>query len=177
MPPNPYVDPQTIHNPATGTAPPASWGDGVRDALEALVRAPKARVARETDLVLAATTLTPVPWTVTRHQQAGNLIWTAANPTRLVAPWDGVYHYATHVTFPFIAASYAGLFPRVNGVTYVNDNYKPAGTVVGPSLEVADDLSLVAGDYLEVVAYAGAACTVIGSAVSMGASMHWVGLL
>ena len=27
----PYVDPQTVHNPTTGTSPPASWGDTVRD--------------------------------------------------------------------------------------------------------------------------------------------------
>lgn len=26
-----YTDPQTVHNPATGTSPPAAWGDTVRD--------------------------------------------------------------------------------------------------------------------------------------------------
>lgn len=29
-----YVDLNTIHNPATGTSPPASWGDAVRDNFE-----------------------------------------------------------------------------------------------------------------------------------------------
>ena len=30
----PYVDLNTIHNPVTGAAPPASWGDAVRDNFE-----------------------------------------------------------------------------------------------------------------------------------------------
>lgn len=36
----PYVDPQIVHDPSTGAAPPAAWGDAVRDGLEFLARRP-----------------------------------------------------------------------------------------------------------------------------------------
>ena len=36
MPSGTYTDPQTVHNPATGTSPPATWGDTVRDDLQYL---------------------------------------------------------------------------------------------------------------------------------------------
>ena len=44
----PYVDPNTIHNPATGTTPPASWGDTVRDNLEHLIEPPGVKAMRFT---------------------------------------------------------------------------------------------------------------------------------
>jgi hypothetical protein len=36
----PYVDPNTVHNPATGTVAPAAWGDTIRDDLEFLIDPP-----------------------------------------------------------------------------------------------------------------------------------------
>lgn len=41
-----YVDLNTIHNPATGTAPPATWGDQVRDNFETLNA--RGKIARAT---------------------------------------------------------------------------------------------------------------------------------
>jgi len=45
----PYSDPNLIHNPATGTSPPASWGDKIRDNLEFLVDPPRAKAMRTSD--------------------------------------------------------------------------------------------------------------------------------
>lgn len=43
MPPTSYVDLNTIHDPATGTAAPAAWGDAVRDDLQFLYNRPGVR--------------------------------------------------------------------------------------------------------------------------------------
>jgi len=40
----PYVDLNTIHNPATGTVPPAAWGDQTRDNFEFLIDPPACSV-------------------------------------------------------------------------------------------------------------------------------------
>jgi hypothetical protein len=40
----PYVDLNTIHNPATGTVAPATWGDQTRDNLEFLIDPPACSV-------------------------------------------------------------------------------------------------------------------------------------
>jgi hypothetical protein len=54
----PYVDTQTIHNPATGTVAPATWGDQVRDNLEFLVDPPVCSISDTSAAV--ASGLTPV---------------------------------------------------------------------------------------------------------------------
>lgn len=40
-----YADLNTLHNPATGTIPPASWGDQVRDNDEFLIATPQCTIA------------------------------------------------------------------------------------------------------------------------------------
>lgn len=53
----PYVDLNTIHNPATGTVPPATWGDQVRDNDEFLVDPPACSVMHSTTQTTVHNTL------------------------------------------------------------------------------------------------------------------------
>lgn len=58
-----YVDPQSIHNPTVGTAPPAAWGDAVRDGLEFVARPPGCVAFRGTSQTITNLTLTSLEFT------------------------------------------------------------------------------------------------------------------
>ena len=52
----PYTDPQTIHNPATGTVAPATWGDILRENSEFLIDPPACSVTHSTTQSIATAT-------------------------------------------------------------------------------------------------------------------------
>ena len=56
----PYVDPQSVHNPATGTAPPAAWGDTMRDCVEMATKMPSACMTVTASQNLASGTTTAI---------------------------------------------------------------------------------------------------------------------
>lgn len=53
-----YIDPNTVHNPSTGSVAPAAWGDVIRDDLEALADPPQCSVSASTSQLIATNTLT-----------------------------------------------------------------------------------------------------------------------
>ena len=84
-----YVDLNTIHNPATGTIPPASWGDAIRDNFVSLY--PEGvvvkRIANQT---IPNNTETAIIWTDVRTNV--DSMWEGVtNPTRITFLRNGIY--------------------------------------------------------------------------------------
>jgi hypothetical protein len=82
----PYVDPNIVHVPATGAAPPASWGNTVRDGLEFLVNPPGCVVRRDSDQALAANTQVDVLFTDADLRDTDNFHDTSTNSELIVIP-------------------------------------------------------------------------------------------
>ena len=84
----PYIDPEIIHTPATGTAPPASWGGVVRDNLEFLARIPGCVVDRSATMNLpnGAGTWTSVPFTAADLRDTDNYHSTTTDPEKIIIP-------------------------------------------------------------------------------------------
>lgn len=80
-----YVDLNTIHNPTSGTIPPASWGDQIRDNLEFLVDPPAVSAYHSAAVTLTDDTLTKM---VADSELFDNASWhsTSSNTSRLTAP-------------------------------------------------------------------------------------------
>lgn len=100
-----YTDLNTIHDPADGTTPPASWGDQVRDNLERAVKPYCARVRRTAVFSTANAASVAIPWSVKDYDTSpsGNL-WVPGSPDRFTVPIEGVWRatfnaqYAVNVT-------------------------------------------------------------------------------
>lgn len=94
----PYVDPNTIHNPATGTVAPAAWGDVIRDDLEFLVDPPAASVFNSAAVSVADNTLT----TLNANSELFDndaMHSTSVNTSRLTAQTAGRYLITARVNF------------------------------------------------------------------------------
>lgn len=88
-----FVDPNAVHNPATGTAAPAAWGDTVRDSLFAVQNVPLVRVHRTTTMSITTATETPVLFDTELIDTHG-MHSTAALTDRLTVPtgWAGYWN-------------------------------------------------------------------------------------
>lgn len=148
----PYVDLNTIHNPSTGTAPPASWGDAVRDNFEHFNGL----------LDLDQWTTPPVPTITqsvgvsktivhTRYVKDGRLVvgqyaftisssGTASNAITVTAPVNAAiagnvpvgvaYHYNGSINIPlFVVMSAVGTFSFISSCQPMGGFY---GTAVTP---------------------------------------------
>ena len=85
-----YVEPTTVHNPTTGQAIPAAWGDVIRDDLDAIYNGPLVQLTKAAVQsiatgagLVAATFDTEVDDTDTMHA--------AGNPTRITLTKAGWY--------------------------------------------------------------------------------------
>lgn len=94
----PYVDPNTIHDPVTGTVAPAAWGDVVRDDLEFLVDPPAASVFNNAAVSVANDTLTTLN-ADSENFDNDAIHSTVTNPSRLTAQTAGRYEFTARVNF------------------------------------------------------------------------------
>lgn len=148
----PYVDPQTIHNPTTATIAPASWGDGVRDALQYLSGGfPHASIKETTAQSIAHNTAVDLT-SDEEDSDIGGLHSTSSNTARLTVPASegGLYRISATVTFAANATGYRTLALAVNGVTgYTLQNLDPVQTGgVTTTMNGSRSLILAAGDYV-----------------------------
>lgn len=97
-----YVDLNTLHNPATNVAAPASWGDQVRDNDEALAKPYRCRVRRTTAHPVGSSTPTYVVWDTQDYDTSplGDL-WTPGGGTndRFIIPVAGVWSFKFNALF------------------------------------------------------------------------------
>lgn len=149
----PYADPQSTHNPATGTIAPAAWGDAVRDALEYLARnRPHCRVYRTTNQSIANTTTTALTFDAERVD-VGGMHSTSSNTGRITIPTGegGFYIIGANVQFAINGTGYRQLSLRLNGSTLIGTKSILATTgIAATNLAIEVAYQFAAGDYIEV---------------------------
>jgi hypothetical protein len=149
-----YADPQSTHNPATGTVAPATWGDAVRDALEYLARnKPHCHVYNASSISLTSGVATALTFD-TERVDVGGLHSTAVNTGRITIPAGegGFYLIGGTCEFASNATGIRGLDIRLNGATYIARTKNLASSGGAHYAEVATLYQLAATDYVELVA-------------------------
>ena len=172
----PYVDPQTVHNPTTGTSPPASWGDTVRDNQQLFSAPPSVKAVRTAVQSLAHNSYTALAFNAADAWDTDAFHSTTSNNTRVTIPsgLGGKYHLIASVTFAAGADSTRLVQIRLNGATVIGLLQATNGVAVGAfGASVPIMYQLAAGDYVEVICYqySTAALNITGSF-----SAHWVSL-
>ena len=171
----PYVDPQTVHNPTTGTSPPASWGDTVRDNQQLFSAPPSVKAVRTAVQSLANNTDTALAFTAADAWDTDSFHSTTTNNTRITIPagLGGKYHLIGSVTFATAADSQRVVKIRLNGSTEIGLLNATGIGLGGWSCSVPIMYALAAGDYVELVCYqfSGVALNITGTF-----SAHWVSL-
>jgi hypothetical protein len=118
-----YVKPSSIHNPATGTAAPATWGDGVNASLDLL--APNACVVRRA-AVQSVNDSSATLITFDTEDIDDNGFYAAGSPTKITLPRKGIYLFDVRVQFASDADGYRVVtMPRGGGAADITVNVPP----------------------------------------------------
>ena len=142
-----YVDPNTIHNPATSSVAPASWGDTVRDDLEWLVDRPGCAVYNSATQNVNTSSNT-VLTADSELYDLDSMHSTVSNTSRITATTAGKYRIAALVEWDTDATGRREAELLVNGSTV--HTLVTATAVSGLTLNGSKILTLAAGDYVEV---------------------------
>jgi len=152
----PYVDPQTVHNPLTGTSPPAAWGDAVRDAIEYLARPAGCVVATSSGTNALTATWTSVLFNGTDERDTDGMHSPSVNNDQIVIPTGlgGWWAFAGSVT---VAANATGIrMARISvngGDTMRTAAFQTPATGLGAVVPIVGELLLAAGDVVRMQAY------------------------
>lgn len=165
----PFVDPQSLHNPATGTSPPASWGDAVRDGVVFCATPPSCRANRTTTQSIADLTATAVSFTAADSWDTDGFHSTVSNQSRLTVPsgLGGKYLIVASVPWANHTTGWRDLTIRANGSTGLDSTRVGSGVANPyPISTITTIQQLAAGTYVEVTAWqnSGAALDVLAGA-------------
>ena len=171
----PYIDPQTVHNPATGTSPPASWGDTVRDNQQLFSTPPSVKAVRTAVQSLANATFSPMAFTAADEWDTDSFHSTTVNNTRITVPsgLGGTYHLTGNLTYDLGPSSQRFFSIKLNGSADIGvSNYNPAG-VNGHVSTISLLYKLAAGDYIELSCFqsSGVALNITGSLSALWVSL------
>lgn len=182
-----YSDPQTTHNPATGTSPPAAWGDAVRDDIVWLAgdatsggSKPMCRVYHNADQNVATATWTSLALNSERYD-VGSMHSTVTNNSRITIPsgGGGVYHVFASVRFATNATGIRAVRLWLNGATSIGQRNNSATSTDPCHLGISVDYKFAAADYIEVQVYQASGGTLAMTSTSAEApefGCHWVGV-
>lgn len=153
----PYVDPQTIHNPAAGGKPPATWGDTVRDDLEFLSRPPSCKVTRSTVQVITHNTEMAIVFdaaNASENWDTDGFHSPSTNPARLTVPagLGGRYVVQGYGIWESNTAGNRQLYIRKNGSSNVATAFTDSAAGIA-RFSVDTEIALSAGDYVDLVAW------------------------
>lgn len=152
----PYVDPNTVHNPATGSVAPAAWGDVVRDNFEFLADPPQCSVRASAPQTITNNTLT-VLTANTEFYDTDAMHSTVSNTSRITVQTAGRYsveacvNWATGTTF--IEGEDARLLNfLVDGTTGFNVAQQPAvnSDTFSTAMSGIRSITLAVGQFVEV---------------------------
>lgn len=145
----PYVDVQTIHNPATGLVAPAAWGDGVRDNLEFLIAPPLCSAFGTAPQSIPNDTATAMA-AGGENFDTDAMHSTVTNNSRVTFQTAGRYEVGVAVLWASNATGRRAVDLRVNGTTTYNLDGRMTVTT-GNSMAVTGSrlLTVAAGDYVE----------------------------
>ena len=152
----PFVDPQSLHNPATGTSPPASWGDAVRDGVVFCATPPSCRANRTTTQSIADLTATAVSFTAADSWDTDGFHSTVSNQSRLTVPsgLGGKYLIVASVPWANHTTGWRDLTIRANGSTGLDSTRVGSGVANPyPISTITTIQQLAAGTYVEVVVW------------------------
>jgi hypothetical protein len=146
-----YVDPNTIHNPTTGSVAPAAWGDVVRDDLEFLIDPP---VCSLSGAATSAANLTIVTLTCNTEIFDNDAMHsTVTNPTRITAQTAGRYDITAVVRYDFTAGGGGRLLQFFHNATTQYNVAQVASTTVASRDTIISGgrkIVMAAGDFVEV---------------------------
>jgi hypothetical protein len=145
----PYVDPNTIHNPATGTIAPAAWGDVLRDDLEFLIDPPACDVFNSSAVSVNNATETILNADSERFDNDA-MHSTASNTSRITIQTAGRYYVRAAVGFAGDADGNRRITFLINGTTASIRLDQGPGTSGSIILGAFGDFILSAADFIEV---------------------------
>ena len=149
----PYVDPQTVHNPATGTVAPATWGDTVRDDLEFLIDPPACSVFNSAAVSVTTGTTFTIMNANSENFDNDGMHSTVSNTSRITAQTAGRYLCLATATYASGTTGFRGLAFLHQGTTKFGEvQISPAAGGVGTAVTTAATRVLTAGQYVEVEA-------------------------
>jgi hypothetical protein len=146
----PYVDVQTIHNPATGAVAPAAWGDGVRDNQEFFIDPPTCSVYNSAAVSVANSS----PTILNANSELFDndaLHSTVTNPSRVTAQTAGRYLLTSSAQFAANATGIRQIEFLLNGASILASVSRALPPGVGSDAFVKTFIAVVlaAGDYVE----------------------------
>jgi hypothetical protein len=149
----PYIDTNTIHNPATGTAIPAAWGDQVRDNLEFLVDSPVCSIS-DTSTTVNSATLVVLGATATENFDNDAMHSNVTNRSRITIQTSGRYLFLGNAYTDSFTGTLHAFFRisfRIDGTTAVGGTQLKNSTATeAVRLTAARSLVLTAGQYVEM---------------------------
>lgn len=147
-----YIDPNTIHNPATGTVAPATWGDVIRDDLEFLIDPPTCSVFDAGGQTVTNDTITSLS-ADSENFDNDAMHSTVTNTGRITVQTAGRYEFYARVNFQAnsTAAKRRVIQLRKNGTTTFTVMSVP-NVEDGNSQTISGALkdTMGVGDYYEV---------------------------
>lgn len=143
----PYVDPNTVHNPSTGTVAPAAWGDVVRDDLEFLIDPPACSVFNSGNQSVPTATVTVLTANSEFFDNDG-MHSTVTNNSRITAQTAGRYLTMSAVSFATGTGSRTVSF-LLNGSSTLNAILLPAVSGNVTRVVALRLITLAAGEYVE----------------------------
>lgn len=163
-----FVDPNTIHNPATGTIAPASWGDNVRDNLVYFYDTPHAKCINSGSIAATTATLTAVTFS-TEEVDTDAIHSTSANTSRFTCQTAGRYRFNGAIHWENNATGYRLAQVRLNGVggTILDESYLPSVSANSEAtVRVCGSYVLAVADYIELYGLqsSGGNLNILGSA-------------
>ena len=168
----PFVDPQSLHNPATGTSPPASWGDAVRDGVVFCATPPSCRANRTATQSIADITATAVSFTAADSWDTDSFHSTVSNQSRLTVPsgLGGKYLIVASANWANNSTGWRDLSIRANGSTNLAAARVGTGTANPYAISTITTVEqLAAGTYIEVTIWqnSGAALDITAANVTI----------
>jgi hypothetical protein len=148
-----YVDPNTIHNPATGTAIPAAWGDQVRDNLESHEDPPVCSIS-DSAVTVNSATLVVLGATGTENFDNDAMHSNVTNRSRITIQTAGRYLFLGNAftdSFTGTLHAFVRISFRIDGTTAVGGTQLKNSTATeAVRLTAARSLVLTAGQYVEM---------------------------
>jgi hypothetical protein len=148
-----FVDPQTVHNPAAGGKPPASWGDTVRDGLVALAAPPGCVISRTAVQSFTSGTEAAVTFTATDTRDTDAFHTASSDTVTVPTGFGGLYLLTATAVYAAHATGYRMMRFTVNGGEVTRDATNSVSASTSTGMTSVTTRVLVAGDDIQLLLY------------------------
>lgn len=112
---------------------------------------PAARAERSSTQSINSASATAISFNVESYDSQG--CYSAGSPTRMTAPFAGIYNVQASAEFAQNATGNRQLHIYVNGATHVRQTIPSIGSGLATRVSIGANVSLAAADYVEVFAF------------------------